>query len=112
MNNDPTPRHELIYKVTDVSWTPAGVTSVILTITGKTNSSDWTQLLLAPSTAHPSEPAHRHFDALGVPGGTDPVVPDVSFQHEAPAGEYDVTVHSATNSATTHVNYPLGDGAG
>jgi hypothetical protein len=110
MNNDPTPGHQLINKVTDVSWAAAGATGVTLTVRGQTNSSDWTELLLAPSTSHPSEPAHLRFDALGLPGGTDPVAPNVSIQHDAPAGDYDVTVYSATNSATTHVNYPLGDG--
>ena len=114
MNNNPTRSHKPILRVTDVSWAVAGVTSVTLTITGKTASPNWSQLLLAPSASHPSQPAHLHLDVLGLPpdGMTEAVLADVSFQHEARAGEYDVTVHSATNSATTHVSYPLGDDRG
>lgn len=113
-NNNPTPSHKPILSVTDVSWAVAGVTRVILTVTGKTASPNWTQLMLVSSASHASGPAHLHFDAVGIPpdGMTEAVLADVSIEREARAGEYDVTVYSATNSATTHVNYPLGDDRG
>ena len=114
MNETPTSSHKPILSVTDVSWAVTGATRVTLTIKGKTSTPNWTDFLLVPSVSHPSQDAHFHFDAWGLPpGGIVPqLITDVSFLHSAPAGIYDVTVHSGTDSTTTHVNYPLGDGGG
>jgi hypothetical protein len=87
----PARNQQIIYDVTDVSWAAASVTSVKLTVKGKTTTPKWTDLTLLPSVKHPSSENDFHFDAVGLPpSGTVPqMITPVDFTYSSlPAGQY------------------------
>jgi hypothetical protein len=111
MEEIPTAGETLIMSVTDVQWNAAGMHGVKLTIKGATPRPNWSRLRLIPSSSTPSSETDLHFDAIGKPPSaiTPEVVTDVTIERSAMAGVYDVTVHSQSGTASTHVNYPIGD---